>query len=400
MPRKAAEKLVYFEPLGYVDRSQWEMFDFPPEGYRFVLPEPALRDRLVVNDLVLSRLYPWLDRAFRLLRVPHLLLKSYVDSLTRKPPAGAALTYAYNHLVFRREPWVCQLEFPTNLVGRDVRILRRWRRLVERAFGSPWCRKVIVWGEEGRRALEQSLDCRRFGEKIETVPLTVRPRDPAGPRRRDGTVRLLFVGSGNRSGEFDLKGGKEAIEAYARLCPRYDKVSLVIRSDMPPAWMRRCRELPNVRVIDRQLPWPELEKEYRSADIFLQAALFPGYHVAPLDAMSFGLPVVATDYGDCREKVKDGVTGFLVPKSSRIPDLGEGGLPARHTGLRGVVETGYRNVDEEIVRGLVEKTSALIEDADLRRRMGEAGRREVDEGPLSIAARNQRLKRIFDEATA
>ena len=391
---------VYFEPLGYIDQSQREMFDFPPEGYQFVLPRLGVGERLILNDFVLSGIYPWLDRLCRLARVPHLLLKAYVDSLRRQPPPGTALTYAYNHIVFRREPWLCQVEFPTNLVARDVSILRRWKGVVERAFASPWCRKIIAWGEEGRQALLRSLDCRPFQHKIEVVPLGVRKRDFVKAYRNDGKVRLLFVGSGNRSGEFHLKGGKEAIEAFLRLSHRYDNLTFVLRSDMPPYWRRRCQALLNVKIIDRPIPWSEMEEEYKAADIFVHAALFPGYHVAPLDAMSYELPVVATDYGDVREKVEDSVTGFLVPKSSRIPDLGEGGLPARHTRLRGVVEKSYRTLDEEIVRGLVEKASILIEDAALRRRMGMAGRREVEEGRLSIGRRNAQLKRIFEEAIA
>lgn len=393
-------KKVYFEPLGYIDRSQREMFDFPPEGYQFVIPEPGARDRVLINDFVLSRVYPWLDRLFRRARLPHPLLKSYIDSLTRRPPSGTSLTYAYNHIVFRREPWVCQVEFPTNLVARDIGILRRWKGVVERAFGSPWCRKIIAWGEEGRQALLLSLDCRSFQEKIEVVPLAVRKREFVKPHPSNGRVKLFFVGSGNRSGEFHLKGGKEAIEAFSRLSRRYDILSFVIRSDMPPQWKRRCQEMPNVRVVDRQIPWQEMEEEYRTADIFLHAALFPGYHVAPLDAMSYELPVVGTDYGDAREKVQDGVTGFLVPRSSHIPYLdGGSGLPARHTRLRGLVEKSYRTLDEEIVQGLVEKTSILIENPELRRRMGTAGRREAEEGRFCLARRNAQLKRIFDEAT-
>jgi len=391
---------VYFEPLGYVDQSQRELFEHPPEGYQFVLPKLGVGDRVMVNDFVLSRVYPALDRLCRLARIPHLLLKAYLDSRRRRPPADTALTYAYNHLVFRREPWLCQVEFPTNLVARDIGLLRRWKGVVERAFASPWCRKIIAWGEEGRQALLRSLDCRPFQDKIEVVPLVVRKRNFVKSYRNDGKVRLLFVGSGNRSGEFHLKGGKEAIEAFSRLNRRYDNLSFVIRSDMPPQWKRRCLELGDVKLIDRRLPWPELEEEYKKADIFVHAALFPGYHVAPLDAMSYELPVVATDYGDAREKVRDGVTGLLVPRSSRIPDLGEDGLPARHTRLRGVVERGYRTLDEEIVQGLVEKTRILIENPSLRRRLGAAGRREVEEGQLSIASRNAQLKRIFAEALA
>jgi len=55
-------------------------------------------------------------------------------------------------------------------------------------------------------------------------------------------------------------------------------------------------------------------------------------------------------------------------------------------------------VDPQVVAELVEKTSILIEDEDLRRKMGRAGREEVETGKFSLEKRNNKLKRIFDDA--
>ena len=57
-------------------------------------------------------------------------------------------------------------------------------------------------------------------------------------------------------------------------------------------------------------------------------------------------------------------------------------------------------LDPKVTQDLVEKTSTLIEKEELRRRMGEAGRQEIETGKFSIEKRNEKLKRIFDEATA
>jgi glycosyltransferase involved in cell wall biosynthesis len=56
--------------------------------------------------------------------------------------------------------------------------------------------------------------------------------------------------------------------------------------------------------------------------------------------------------------------------------------------------------DPKVVQGLVEKTSILIENKELRRQMGKAGRWEVEHGKFSVDSRSKKLKRIFDEATA
>ena len=56
-------------------------------------------------------------------------------------------------------------------------------------------------------------------------------------------------------------------------------------------------------------------------------------------------------------------------------------------------------VDPKVVEELADKTSILIENEDLRRRMGRAGRQEIETGKFSIEKRNEKLKRIFDEVT-
>jgi len=81
------------------------------------------------------------------------------------------------------------------------------------------------------------------------------------------------------------------------------------------------------------------------AHIYIQPAVREGFGNAVLEAQSFGLPVVCTDAGGLPEAVEDGVTGFVVP--ARDP------------------------------QALAEKTIALAQDAELRARMGEQGRRRV-----------------------
>lgn len=77
-------------------------------------------------------------------------------------------------------------------------------------------------------------------------------------------------------------------------------------------------------------------------DIFVLPSYREGTPVTVLEAMAMGLPVVATDVPGCREAVVQGETGFLVPP---------------------------RGVD-----GLAMAIQQLIEDSELRRRMGQAGR--------------------------
>jgi hypothetical protein len=56
--------------------------------------------------------------------------------------------------------------------------------------------------------------------------------------------------------------------------------------------------------------------------------------------------------------------------------------------------------DPELVVNLAKRVSLLIENPELRRRLGKTARWEVESGKFSLARTNEKLGRIFDEAIA
>lgn len=57
----------------------------------------------------------------------------------------------------------------------------------------------------------------------------------------------------------------------------------------------------------------QLRKFYERAGIFVLPSRYEGFGIVLLEAMSFGLPIVATTAGAIPELVKDGMQGILVP---------------------------------------------------------------------------------------
>jgi glycosyltransferase involved in cell wall biosynthesis len=86
---------------------------------------------------------------------------------------------------------------------------------------------------------------------------------------------------------------------------------------------------------------------YGGADLGVLPSRAEGLGVASLEAMAAGLPVVATRVGGLAEAVVDGETGLLV--------------------------------EPEDVDGLAAALRRLLEQAELRRRLGEGGRRRVEQ---------------------
>ena len=81
------------------------------------------------------------------------------------------------------------------------------------------------------------------------------------------------------------------------------------------------------------------------ADVMLHSATAEGFCNAVIEAQAMKLPVVCTDAHGLQENIADGETGFAVPR--RNPNA------------------------------LADKLERLAQDADLRQRMGEAGRRRA-----------------------
>ena len=387
------DHMVYVEPTWGLHSAYESLIRYPPQGYRFEAEGGRGSAAIKAASrfaLTFSLLYA-LDRV-----VPVHLLKSYRNALNR-PPAGTKLTYSVNHLVLRNEPWVLDLpcEHVTNVLG-GFRHFRRFRGLVKRVLAAPNCRKIIVSIDVGRKALEAALGS-DLAEKTDVVYWAV-PKKEFAKSFNDNRVKLLFVNSGNIPGQFHTKGGKEALEAFSLVHKRYPHVEMVVRSDVPSPIRKRCEQLGGLRIIDKVVPWEELEREFMTADIFL----LPAHHtpmMAFLDAMSYELPVVTTDAWGNPEIVEDGTTGLLV-HDSPLASHYEKMLSRYFVPPAGSAE--YHDIvastNPQMTQELVEKLSLLIENAELRRRLGKAGREAVENGRFSIQQRNSTLRRVLDEA--
>lgn len=106
----------------------------------------------------------------------------------------------------------------------------------------------------------------------------------------------------------------------------------------------------------------ELAAEYQGSDVFVMPSRKEGFGLVFLEAMAFGKPVIGGHHGGTPEVVRDGVTGFLV-------------------------EYGDVSV-------LTDRIVSLLSDQDLRHRMGQAGRRMVEDN-YTFEHFRERLARVL-----
>jgi len=173
----------------------------------------------------------------------------------------------------------------------------------------------------------------------------------SGNVKKGRTVRLLFL-----SNLFAGKGLDDLIQVFFNLLDKYPDLELVVAGDFPAAGEeRRIRKLISGyngagKVILAGPVYGEKKNDtYRNADIFVFPTYFSQecFPLVILEAMQYGLPVVATKEGAIPEIITDGVTGFLT--------------------------------DARDTESLEQKIGILAESPELRERMGREARKVFEE---------------------
>lgn len=142
---------------------------------------------------------------------------------------------------------------------------------------------------------------------------------------RSGPVRILFVG-----GDFDRKGGPRLIDAFRSLPSGAAELDVVTKSPLTAG--------PGIRVHRDFAPNdPGLVELYHRSDVFALPSEAEAFGIAAAEAAAAGLPVVAARVGGLPDIVADGESGFLVPPGDTA--------------------------------ALTARLAALVDDAELRRRM-------------------------------
>lgn len=134
---------------------------------------------------------------------------------------------------------------------------------------------------------------------------------------------------GNVANLYPIKGQRFLVQAFGRLLQEFPDSYLVL--------VGRGGERDTLENLARQLRIPhghiimtgfrnDVGNILAGMDIYVQPSLSEGLPVALLEAMSSGIPVIATDVGGVREILEDGRHGVLVAAGS--PDLIHDGLRA------------------------------------------------------------------------
>ena len=416
----------------------------PPEGYRFIRSqadcEPNAADRGSALDAAARRLYRAVRFAFRsAVSLLGYLRRTGVGPNLRALAAAGRLLFglyragcpiwptlqflATRHLpsqvllprrprllfltsfpfTFGQHPWVVEIEdvvtllYPFHRNGQTSRTpIRRSPCLpvVKALLESDSCRGIVTHMRSTAEALPRLFRSEIVAAKTAYIPCGTALPAAGQEHAAGGPVNLLFTCSWHQDPEsFFVRGGLDLLESFKTLKERYPRLRLTLRTRLPALepCFRRILEKCWVRVIDRRLTEDEMEELMRETHLFLLPAARI-HVVSVLRAMAHGQVVVVSDGWGFREYVEHGRNGLVVPgrygKASWMDDDGM---------LREDYAPLYAS-DPAVTRGLVEAVSALVEDHELRRRLGRQARQDVATRH-TLENWNRGLKEALDSAT-
>ena len=135
----------------------------------------------------------------------------------------------------------------------------------------------------------------------------------------EGPLRLLFVGN-----LIPRKRLHVLLEALGELREAGWQLDIVGSVDMDRGYVRRIRAQLETLALDSKislhgtLDGERLRDRYRGAQMLVVPSSYEGFGIVYLEAMAFGLPVIAGAAGASDEIVQHESTGFLVPPDDTL----------------------------------------------------------------------------------
>jgi glycosyltransferase involved in cell wall biosynthesis len=200
--------------------------------------------------------------------------------------------------------------------------------------------------------------------KVEVLTNAVALPDPsrrhAGLARADGAPTVLFLGDLNRG-----KGAFDLVRAFAQIAPRSPHLRLVFGGVGEVAEVRQLAQELGVAARVDCAGWLDSEHKHAAlatATLFVLPSYAEGMPMALLEALSWGIPAIATAVGGVPQVVADERNGLLIAAGD--------------------------------IDGLAAAMSRLMSDPALRERLGAAGRETVQSG-FALEATLARLAQIY-----
>lgn len=209
------------------------------------------------------------------------------------------ILFTYGCLLLTNKPYCTYIENGAALFNYDPVILRNpvAKFFFSIAIKLPQCKKLIFMSETAKKSFlatgnfSKSTESMIENKSIQIYPYTNAPENIL-PKKFTGAIKLLFTGI------YYVKGGRELVNAFERIQSKHQNISLTI---VTPLHMllsedrKKIDSIPNITLLDATFSPEEMTKLYRTHDIFMFPTFRDTFGLVLIEAISFGMPIIATN---------------------------------------------------------------------------------------------------------
>jgi glycosyltransferase involved in cell wall biosynthesis len=334
---------------------------------------------------------PRLGPEFRFIRSP---IKGYFD---RFDDSQVDIVESVISPVMTSKPWffslaVYQEALAFNFFGLPTpKFLRS--ALINRLLRKDNCKGLLFWSHAGLETAKSygGITDKAIINKMHVVYPAVRKIDAQRKYDNDKKVRLLF------SGDFFRKGGINVIDSFLKLCNSYSQLELIICCSesidfngseplIKEYYLDILKNHKQIIFLGR-IPRKQLLDEIMpKVDLYLLPTYNEAFGFAVLEAMAFGIPVIATNIMALPELIVDEKTGYLI-------DVSQFDMDTMFKGY--VVGKLPSDFSECVTSQLSQKLEDAIKNPEKIRHMGKAAQLRARE-LFSIDARNTAMRNLYN----
>jgi len=286
-------------------------------------------------------------------------------------------------------PWVMDIEQFTSFVGLHFDIMVKnkiLRKFIENRLASKNCKKILCHCNATKQSFLKYLNCEKFEEKLEVIY----PSSHIIPikKTKSKKIRFLFVSS-----LFEQKGGEFVLEAFKRLCEKYEGIELLVRSDVEDKFKKKYgsqniifEDYSGKNILGRE---EFLQNVFSRGDVFIYTTFCDSFGYSLIDALVAKMPIIGTNLFATPEIVRDKENGFIID----IPGYDrDEWIQEYHINRLKPLEK------EKFILDLMKSMEKFINSPLLIREMGEKGFKRISTGDLSLENRNKKIKNVYIEA--
>lgn len=368
MKKNKSEKIKVFLqfPWGISDSQYYKnLIEYPPENVVYIT------DQKSTGMITSKRRFFFMKFLKRSVR--NIIKKSGLIILNAHKTNSSKeydLIHCAHCLSSNDSPWVADFEsfWQMWVYPRDT---IKGRKKVSKILCKENCKKIIAWTEEAKKEIVTRFP--EIKDKLEIVYHGV----PVQKFRKQKSkqINLLFIGR-----YFYEKGGLHALEVLDRITRKHENVRGVFISPVPKKILEKYSENKKIEFYDLVPHKKIIDEIYPKSDILIYPGYSDTFGFLFTEALSFGIPVITAEGFGRKELVEEGKTGFIVNTNGKIDshNIGEN--------------------EEKIIKDMTKKTEILISNRGLRNKMSKECLKCISDGKFSIKQRNEKLKKIYENA--